>query len=179
MKNKNKRQEIFIPPFFIKNKEATTLLPEEVLKIVIAVICIGFLVFLLVALYFSLTGEQNKKYAEASKLLISNEIIRINTGEAYNSQGIPVPNPSGWHIFGFAGGELKPNLCAGTNCFCICEDVVLNVFDWQKRQLKKCDDKGSCFVVSNLKKFDKIKIEKGGTAILIEKLNGEIQITKK
>jgi hypothetical protein len=163
----------------MREKKATTLLPEEVLKIVIAVICIGFLVFLLVSLYFSLTGEQNKKYAEASKLVISNEITRINAGEAYNSQGIPVPNPSGWYIFSFVGEELKPNSCAGTNCVCVCENVVLNVFDWHKRQINKCDDKGSCIIVSNLKKFEKIKIEKGGIAILIAKLNGEIQITKK
>jgi len=178
MKNKNKKQEIFSSYFFTKNKKGN-LLPEEVLKIVVAVICIGFLIFLLVSLYFSLTGGQKKKEAEASMNLISKEITRINNDGEYNSQGIPVPNPSGWYIFSFTEGEIKPNLCAGENCICICESVLINIFDWQKRQVERCDDKGSCVVVSNLKKFDKIKIEKGGIAILIGKLNSEMQITKK
>jgi len=182
MKNKNKKQEIFSSYFFTKNKKGN-LLPEEVLKIVVAVICIGFLIFLLVSLYFSLTGGQKKKEAEASMNLISKEIIRIDNDGEYNSQGFPVPNPSGWYIFSFTEGEIKPNLCAGENCICICENVWLNqnlpFNNWQKRQVERCDDKGSCTVVSNLKKFDKIKIEKGGIAILIGKINSEIQITKK
>jgi len=163
----------------MKNKKAN-LLPEEVLKIVIAVICIGFLIFLLVSLYLSLTGNQDKKFAVASmQNLTSKEITRINNGGEFNSQGILVPNPSGWYIFSFVGEELKPNLCTGINCVCICEIVTFNIFDWQKRQANKCDDKGSCFVVNNLQKFDKIKIEKSGVAILIRKVNNEIEITRK
>jgi len=177
MKNKNKKKEIFSYNFLKKNKKAN-LLPEEVLKILIAVICIGFLIFLLVSLYSSLTGQQSKKEALASIDLISKEITRINNDGEYNIQGIPVPNPSGWYIFSFVGEELKPNLCTGINCVCICEDVTY-IFNWQKRLAKKCDDKGSCFVVSNLKKFDKIKIEKSGVAILIRKVNNEVEITKK
>jgi len=164
----------------MKNKKAN-LLPEEVLKIVIAVICIIFLVYLLVSLYYSLTGAEKKKQAEASKDIISKEITRINNiGEKYNAQGILVPNPAGWYIFSFVGEDLKPNLCTKQNCVCICESVILNPFNWRdKAQLKKCDDKGFCSVVSNLKKFEKIKIEGGGTAILIRKVNNEIEITRK
>jgi hypothetical protein len=164
----------------MRNKNGSMLLPEETLKIVIAVICIGFLVIALVALYFSIRGGQDKKKAEASmKDAISEEIIRINDGGEYNSNGIPVPNPSGWYLFSFAGTESKPNLCTGMNCVCICDSVKVNLFNWQKRQIEKCDDKGSCFIVSNLKKFEKIRIEKDGVSILINKINNEIQISKK
>jgi hypothetical protein len=163
------------------NKKASMLLPEETIKIIVAALCIGFLAFILISIYLSVTGENNKKYAEASvKNVISPEITSINNGEPFKSQGIPVPNPNGWFIFSFVGTELKPDLCTGQNCLCICENVAVNPFNWRdKAQLMKCDDKGSCIVVSNLKKFDKILIGRGGTAILIKKVNNEIEITKK
>ena len=165
----------------MKNRKGN-LLPEEVLKIVIAVICIIFLVFLLVSLYFSLTGDQKKKQADAvmkNENGLEEEIERINAGGAPLEQGKLIPNPSDWYIFSFTGEEVKPNKCAGENCVCICEAVVLNIFNWQKRQVEKCDKKGSCVVVSNLGKFEKIKIEKGGIAVSIAKVNGEIEITRK
>ena len=157
-----------------------TLLPEETLKVIIAAICIVALIFLLVSLYFAAKNGENKKLAEASmKNVISPEITRINNGEDFNSQGKSVPNPTGWYVFSFVGSDLKPNLCIEENCVCICESVRINIFDWQKRQIEKCDEKGSCTVVSNLKKFDNIKIEGGGTVIYIRKVNGEIEITRK
>ena len=156
-----------------------TLLPEETLKVIIAAICIVALIFLLVSLYFAATGGQNKKLAEASLRKLSNETTRVNDGGAFDSQGILIPNPTGWYVFSFVGSDLKPNLCIEENCVCICEDTKWYNFDWQKKLAKNCDDKGSCTVVSNLKKFDKIKIEGGGTVIYIKKVNGEIEITRK
>jgi hypothetical protein len=156
------------------------LLPEEVLKIVIAVICIGFLVFLLVSLYFSITGEQKSKEAEAvikGKNGIAEEVQRINAGGAYNEQGFLIPNPAGWYLFSFTE-DKKPNSCGGINCLCICEDVIY-ILDWQKRLLNKCDEKGTCATVSNLKEFDKIKIENNGVIVLIKKVNGDIEISRK
>lgn len=153
------------------------LLGEETLKIVIAVICIIFLIYILVALYFSITGEQNLKFAENNmKNLISPEINRIDSGGNYSEQGILIPNPADWTIFSFIGNDQKPNSCVQQNCICICETAFPDLFDWQ---IKRCDEKGSCSVISNLKKFDKIKIEKAGTAILIQKINGQIEIKKK
>ncbi len=166
----------------MKNKKGN-LLPEEVLKIIIAVIAIGFLIFLLVSLYFSVTGEQKKKEAEASitdsQGGIAPEINRINAGGEPLAQGKLVPNPSGWYILSFVGEDIKPNSCTGGNCVCICENVALNIFNWQKRQANKCDDKGTCTVVSNLKKFDKIKIESKGIYLSIRKVNNEIEISRK
>jgi hypothetical protein len=152
------------------------LLGEETLKIIIAVVCIIFLVILVTSLYFSFTGSQEAKYAEASKDLISKEITRINNGGEYNSAGLLVPNPAGWYVMSFFGNDKKPNLCAGQNCFCLCRNILINVFD---RQIKECDSKGTCSVVSTLKSFEKIKIENAGTFITIQKINNEIQIAKK
>ncbi len=151
------------------------LLGEETLKIIIAVICIVFLIFLLASVYYNMTGQQKTKEAGASMDLISNETKRINAGGAYNEEGILIPNPSGWFIFGFAG-EKKPNLCAGENCACICRRILINIFD---RQVKECDSKGACFSVSNLNEFEKIKIEKSGVWVLINKEGGQVDIAKK
>ncbi len=156
------------------------LLPEETLKIVIAVICIAFLVFLLVSVYFSVTGAQDTKYAEASLKKAIIELVRINLGGNFSGEGVQVPNPSGWYVMGFTGQDKKPNSCAGENCICICETILVNIFDWQKRQIQKCDDKGICEAVSNLKAFDKIKIENDGTTfVLVKKVNGNIEISRK
>jgi len=166
----------------MKNRKGTTLLPEEVLKIVVAIICIGFLVFLLISIYLSATGDQKKKQAE--EIMNSNnglkaEIERVNAGGAPLEQGKLIPNPSGWYVLSFTNGETKPNKCVEENCICICEAVTFEIFNWQKRQIEKCDDKGSCVVVSNLENFEKIKIEKGGIALSITKVNEEIEIKRK
>jgi hypothetical protein len=159
----------------MKNKRGF-LLGEETLKIIIAVICIGFLVFLLTSVYFSFSGDQNSKYAEASLDLISGEINRINTGGEINSEGIQIPNPSGWVLLGFAEEDKKPNLCSGENCICICKNILVDVFD---RQIKSCDSKGFCSVTPSLNKFSKIKIKNDGSWILIQKINGLIEIVEK
>ncbi len=154
------------------------LLGEETLKIVVAVICIVFLIYLLVSIYFSMSGAENIKFAQAivnGEHGIAEEINRINLGGEYASQGFLVPNPSGWYIFSFAG-EKKPNLCTGQNCLCVCGNELVNIFD---RQIKQCDAKGACFIVPNLKEFEKIKIEKAGTTIFIQKVNEYIEIRKK
>ena len=159
----------------MKNKYGF-LLGEETLKIIIAVICIGFLVFLLTSLYFSLSGKQDSKYAEGSLNLVSDEIKRINAGGEINPAGIQIPNPSGWYLFGFVGEDKKPNLCSGKNCVCICKNLLINIFD---RQLKSCDSEGICSTVSNLNSFPKIKIGADGTWVSIQKLNNLIEIAKK
>jgi hypothetical protein len=152
------------------------LLGEETLKIIIAVICIIFLVILVISLYFSLTGSQDAKYAEGSKEKIVQEITRVNNGGIPTANGTLIPNPAGWYIMSFLGNDKKPNLCTGQNCICLCRNILINIFD---RQIKECDSKGTCFVVPTLKGFDKIKIENSGTFISIQKINNQIEIAKK
>ncbi|VVB82100.1 Uncharacterised protein [uncultured archaeon] len=159
-----------------KNKRGF-LLGEETVKIVIAVICIGFLVYLLVSIYFSVSDQPKIKEANAimtSDHGIAKEITRINGGGTPTEQGFLVPNPTGWYLFGFTE-DKKPNLCSGTNCICICSNVLLDVFN---AQINECDNKGSCVVVSNLKSFDKIKIGTGGVFISIRNLNNQIVVAK-
>ena len=161
----------------MKIKKNGNLLPEETLKIIIAVIGIGFLIFLLTSLYFSLAGTQSAKYAEASlNNLILKEVQRVDGGGEYNPPGIFIPNPSGWSIFSFTGENKKPNFCSGENCICICKNIMIDLFN---RQIKECDSNGVCAVISNIEGFSKIEIEKSGIWISIQKINENIKISRK
>jgi hypothetical protein len=157
----------------MKNKKGF-LLGSETLKIIIAVICIVFLIFLLFQLYYSATGQEKTRQAQESMEKILLEIERIDNGGEPLGQGIHVPNPSGWYVFSFTE-DKKPNSCAGAKCICICDNVLFDFFD---RQIKECDKKGACNVVSNLKKFDEMEIGKGGINLLVEEINNEIEIRK-
>jgi hypothetical protein len=154
----------------IKDKKGF-LLGEETVKIVIAVICIVFLIALLVVIYFAVSGSQEKKEAAASINITKNEIKRVDAGGEAIATGTLIPNPGGWYLFSFVDGDKKPNLCAGENCVCLCPA------DWFT-QIRTCDSKGACYALENLKKFDTLKIDKGGTFVLIQKINGFIYISK-
>jgi hypothetical protein len=159
----------------MKNKKGF-LLGEETVKIVIAVICIAFLVTLLVLVYLSATGTQKTREATLSiENVIQPEIEKLNEGGEANTNGNLIQNPAGWYIFSFVDGDKKPNSCIQENCICICQNILINVFD---RQIKSCDEKGICYPVSNLKKFDKIGINNEGTGIFIRKINEFIYISK-
>lgn len=157
------------------NNKRGFLLGEETLKMVVAVICIGILIYLLVAVYFNVTGEQKMKEADASmNEKIIPELEKLNTGEITASE-VHVPNPAGWIILNFVSAEEKPNSCIGLDCICICEEVFPDLFNWQ---INRCDKKGICVNVDGIDKFEKIKIGKAGTNLLIQKVNGRLQISK-
>jgi hypothetical protein len=132
----------------IKNKKGF-LLANETLKIIIAVICIGFLVYFLSMLYMNKTGVQ--KQEEAKQVLDRIEMIidNLNAGGSEN-QGIG--NPRSWNIYSFVSGE-KPNSCVGQSCLCICKKA----FDPGKqlnRQPKVCDSDGACLAIRGLQSAD-------------------------
>jgi len=155
----------------MKNKRGF-LLAEQTLKIVIAVICIGFLVYFLVGLYFAKIEGQKQEQAE--NVLNRMEEIINSAGESEYQ----IPNPAGWYLFGFTSD--KPASCFGKSCVCICSrdftDLVAGT------QLTECQEDGKCLVVENLKEFDKIKIKspkKGLTNILIKNEVGQVSISEK
>ncbi|MCX6749605.1 MAG: hypothetical protein NTW17_02575 [Candidatus Pacearchaeota archaeon] len=147
------------------------LLAEETLKIIVAVIAIGFLVFFLVSLYLNSINAQNLAKATASLGRIK-EVIQnpLSTDEVVSDI-----TPPGWVIFTFIG-EKKPNSCGGETCLCICENIRINLFD---RQIKECDSGGVCEVFDNLQGFDEISIKKPSSSIEIIKSEGVISIREK
>lgn len=88
----------------IKNKRGF-LLGEETLKIILAVICIIFLVYLLGSLYYNSVRDKEVPLAKASVEYIIKE---VNAG----ATEIQIYNPEGWEILNF-----KENL------LCICKNI--------------------------------------------------------
>lgn len=144
------------------------LLAEENLKIVIAVICISFLIYFLTALYFNNVKTQNLQKAEQillnSDQSVKSIIENLNEGD---SEKVILENPKGWHVLGFL--DKKPDSCSGVSCVCICEEIDINVLD---RQVNECFQNGACLPVKDLKTETRVEIKnpkEGLTEIVIEK----------
>lgn len=157
------------------------LLAEETLKLVIAFICISFLIYFLVALYFSRIDAINMDQAQRT-LIDSPESLQktINNIKSGESRNFVIDNPEGWYLFSFTG-DTKPNACAGKSCLCIC-DKRYTATTLILSQASKCDekDKGVCAPTDNLEAKDvSIPIETGITKILIQKINNFVSITRK
>ena len=168
MNKRQKNKNFFSYSFFIKNRKAF-LLAEETLKIIIAVIAIGFLAFFLASLYFNSVNAQNLVKAQASLDRIK-EVIQ--NPEATNETVSDI-TPPGWSLFSFVG-EKKPNSCGGENCLCICDNVI-DIFN---RQIKECGSGGICEVFGNLDGFGEIEIKKPSISVEIIKSEGGITIRK-
>ena len=152
----------------LKKDKKGFLLGEETLKIIIAVICIVFLVYLLVAVYRSSSGD--KKIAQAAEVLfgengIDETVTLLRDGE---SERKDIIDPSGWHIYTFTGQE-KPNSCLSQKCLCICQKTLVEQF---KSQEKVCDEKGKCLVIPRLAAADiDLKIRGADDILFIEIIN--------
>lgn len=139
----------------LKNKKGM-LLASETLKIIVAVISIGFLVYLLAAIYFNSGDTKDLEQAEGNMERIKLILDRFDEFD-FEGEAVTEITPSGWKIFAFVEAEIKPNSCSGENCLCICEDTLVDSWD---RQIKKCDDVGVCEIIPNLMEMEDIKIGK-------------------
>ena len=114
------------------------LLVEETLKMIIAVIAIGFLIYFLVSLYFTRVQGNELNQANADINLLNNAIKAGTPSETLN-------NPVGWYLFSFIEGK-KPNACVNENCLCICDKVYYKTYFGfgEDRQFTECNKNGAC-----------------------------------
>jgi len=98
-------------------------LAEETLKMILAVIAIGFLAYLLFSLYNS---QQNAKELDLAtrSLDFLNQEIEKGTNE------IMLQNPNGWVLLSwpYTGESARPDSCdtfGWESCICIVEDIGL------------------------------------------------------
>jgi hypothetical protein len=157
--------------FFIGNKRGF-LLAEETLKIIIALICIVFLVYILIAIYNA--SSSDKKIEQAKDILSRIEAITSSLKEG-ETQRQDIVNPAGWHLYTFVGEE-KPNSCANERCLCICEKPLIKQLT---SQTSKCDKDGSCLIIKNLASEDvdlKIRSADNILFVSIKKQNNRIFI---
>lgn len=151
------------------------LLAEETLKIIIAVICIIFLVYILITIYNANASPKKIEDAKDSLSRIDAIISALGEGE---TQTQDIPAPDGWHLYSFVGQE-KPNSCLNENCLCICANSLITLIT---SQAKKCDKEGACLVVSKLA-MSQIDLKITGADnllfIQIKKQNGKIFVEEK
>ena len=145
------------------------LLAEETLKLIIAVIAIGFLVYLLVALYFSFKTSPELEQAKSSLDFLSSQ---INSGK----ERVDIYNPKGWYLITWKYITESPKTCSNSGfekCICICEENTLD----------SCDSNGVCLnnpqgfqIVGDSAIEGKIKITNPPITLNIDKANKEIRI---
>jgi hypothetical protein len=144
------------------------------LKIVLAVIAIGFLVFFLVSLYYSYTSDKDLEQAEASLEYLIDE---INSGaeqvEIYNPVGgIVGAINKNWFILSWPYNGMIPNSCLSMgeeSCICICEGGRESKF------VERCDEEGTCLGSElTIQDGNKIKIEDPPLILTIDHENNKI-----
>ena len=131
---------------FWKMDKKGFLLAEETLKIIIAVICISFLVYLLVSLYMS-NKNKDLDFAEQS---LEHLVKGLSLGNSY----VEIYNPHGWGIVSFSSSNLLesqiPKTCIEnrwTECICICKEPGgASVKTW----LSSCNNKNSVVCRENI-----------------------------
>lgn len=131
----------------MKNKKGF-LLAEETLKIVIAVICIGFLVYFLVSLWMTNQDSKDLELAKASLQYLVEEINSQDTGirevEIYNPETSMLTH-WGLFIWPYEGDLIKPKTCENLGwekCICIC-GITLGALNKQAIS-DRCDELGRC-----------------------------------
>ncbi|PIN94509.1 hypothetical protein COU53_03325 [Candidatus Pacearchaeota archaeon CG10_big_fil_rev_8_21_14_0_10_30_48] len=170
------------------------LLAETTIKVVIAIICIGFLVFLGYKLYSLTAATEDLDQAEANMDKIMG-IIESLEKQGSGSADYVLLSPSGWILIGWPNdlfasyigggtggggysysdyGNKIPNVCSEngwSKCICLCKYDASDV-------LKKCDEQGVCRELNfksivNVEGSDKsegIKVETGKDLnIILEK----------
>lgn len=133
------------------NKKGFQLLGEETVKIIIAVICIGFLVYLLGSLYYGYSGDQDLEQAEATLEKLVEEIDLVNVG---SQNEFEIYNPDDWYFLTFSGNV--PNQCSNlgwTDCVCMCEDFLR-----YRNHFIECNKNGACIEIQDFQ-YSKLEIE--------------------
>ena len=125
------------------------LLAEETLKLVLAVIAIGFLAYLLFSLYFSVKDSRDLELAKESLNFLMSEISSGRTT-------VDIYNPSNWMIatwphdvtrLGLSNKEEFPQSCSNIglqSCICLCEFSNVNPTLTTDLTAEECDSVGIC-----------------------------------
>lgn len=120
-----------------KNKKAE-LTTTEIVKIILAVIGIGILLYLTISLYGIFFGEdKDVKQAKANLKSIADTINNLEEGKINSYM---VVGPKGWFVVFFSKTEELPASCLGKNCICFCKGKS-NI---DELQLKSCEEVGIC-----------------------------------
>ena len=153
-------------------------LAEETLKIVLAVIVIGFLVYFLVSLYFSGKDSEDMRFAESSAKYLA-EQMNLQTNE------VQVFNPDGWIITSWSQGKgdmpLQCSNLGWKNCICFCDDDINSKLPFiTNTDLDDCNEESFCMEYSKEIFIKDGSIEIDNSPITLEINYGDkIEVNKK
>lgn len=134
---------------FKKMNKRGFLLAEETLKLILAVIAIGFLVYLLFSLYFSVKASRDLELAKESLNFLMSE---INAGR----ERVDIYNPKNWMITiwphdvtraGIKTEKEFPKSCSNIglqSCICICKFSQFKPTITTDLTAEECDNAGIC-----------------------------------
>ncbi|MFH1311187.1 MAG: hypothetical protein ABIH65_02170 [Nanoarchaeota archaeon] len=141
------------------------LLAEETLKIILAIIAIGFLAYLLFSLYQANKGAEELDLAKESLNFLFQQINDKKTS-------VDIYNPDGWYInswqnsyetgflFWKSTASGKPLSCSNlgwNSCICICEE----------NNPDSCDSDGTCLENTGNFVFDNVIVIKNPPVKLV------------
>ncbi len=110
---------------FIDNKKGF-FLAEETMKIVLALICVAFLVYFLVSIYYSNQKDKNFEFAKSS---LQGLVEAVNS----KSSDFEIFNPKGFYILSWPLDDIRPASCENlnwANCICICQKSKTSSLRW-------------------------------------------------
>ena len=143
------------------------------MKIILAVIAIGFLAYFLISLYSS---NQNSKNLELAKASLSHLMEEINSGKTE----VEIYNPEGWSLSSWPFEDKKPLSCSNLgwqSCLCICDTPLGKS---ASNYLENCDNKGICLETSESLVVVRdggqlpIKIKDPPITLMIDQINKQI-----
>jgi Tfp pilus assembly protein PilE len=161
----------------LNKSEKKAILPQEVLKILIAVLCLVILIYLAVELYSLFIVKSDIEKATATV-----EAIAGKANALQNSQSAQymITNLKDWSLIQID----VPLFCSDSrsvydSCLCLCKDVEANDHGPNmdnQMNMQSCKSKGACSLVSNFEiKKDSGNVKK---SILISQVPLNIYLTK-
>jgi hypothetical protein len=109
-----------------KRKRGIAFLGEHTVKIVIAAICILFLVILAVKLYYMVKSDSDLEKAKKSMAVLEEQIVNLLGSKTFNTAPVVLFPPQNWllKVFGYGNFYRRPSGdCAGSYaCLCMCKE---------------------------------------------------------
>jgi hypothetical protein len=152
-------------------------LAEETVKIILAVICLGFLIFVLGRMYYSYTADKELQQAKDSLAFIEKEANLMKTDDS-REVVIYSPAPKNladwWILIGFSG-QVAPSSCSGNDCLCICPNRLVG-----SDMKTKCEKDGTCISFSGkILSVQQTDLKNLPITILIKQTKNAISFSKK
>jgi Tfp pilus assembly protein PilE len=115
------------------------IIAKEVVRLVIALLCLVLLIFLAVQLYGIFSSKTEIQQAKSTLNQISEIMENLEEGESAEYLFVGPVNKNNLWFFKFFSGHESPEQCKGEDCLCICVSKNRDFID-----ANDCDNLGIC-----------------------------------